>query len=61
MEAFDVEMSMRRDVYDKIVAFKINSGTEFENLSAEVKRFVEKAIFDGKRNGKFKPRYSTVW
>ena len=54
MEAFDVEMSMRCDVYNNVVAFK--NSCELKNLSPEIQRFVEKTIIDGKRNGKLKSR-----
>ncbi|XP_077865435.1 LOW QUALITY PROTEIN: thimet oligopeptidase-like [Saccoglossus kowalevskii] len=46
---FDVEMSMRQDVYDNLVSLreKIN----MEELEAENKRYLEKLIKHGKRNG----------
>lgn len=44
-----VEISMRKDVFDRVVAFKDNVG--YEGLSEEQKRFVEKEIVKGKRNG----------
>ena len=50
LSAFSVEMSMKKDVFDNICFFKETFG--LENLSPEWKRFVEKKIVDGKRDGK---------
>ena len=50
LESFDVEMSMRRDVYDNVVAFKRNVGVD--ELSPEMRRFVDRIITEGKRNGR---------
>lgn len=49
LEEFDVEMSMRRDIFDRVVGFKNSVGTG--GLTAEQKRLVEKLILHGKRNG----------
>ncbi|RXG59754.1 Thimet oligopeptidase, partial [Armadillidium vulgare] len=49
LEEFDVEMSMRKDVFDRIVAFKEKEG--LSELNDEQKRFIEKLILAGKRNG----------
>ncbi|CAG0915996.1 unnamed protein product [Notodromas monacha] len=46
---FEVEMSMRRDIFDVLVAF--NAKLDKLVLSPEAKRFLEKLIFDGKRHG----------
>ncbi|XP_045158245.2 thimet oligopeptidase-like [Mercenaria mercenaria] len=48
LSEFDVEMSMRQDVFDSLVAFE---KTGMEGLSAEVKRYIERQIKLGKRNG----------
>ncbi|XP_034035214.1 thimet oligopeptidase isoform X2 [Thalassophryne amazonica] len=49
LSEFDVEMSMREDVYQRIVALekKINS----ESLTAESRRYMERLLKLGKRNG----------
>merc|ERR1719494_1389720 len=47
LSEFDVEMSMRQDVFDNINAYKEKN----EDLSAEGKRYLEKLIKLGKRNG----------
>jgi len=49
MSAFHVEMAMRKDTFDKVCEFRRSEA--FEGLSAERKRFVEKVMVDGKRNG----------
>lgn len=46
----EVEMSMRVDVFKNVAAFKEKFG--LEGLTAEQKRFVEKEITLGRRNGK---------
>jgi len=49
MDEFSVEMSMRKDIFDNLVAF---SGTgEAANLKPELKRYLDKMIIEGKRNG----------
>ncbi len=52
LDSFGVEMSMRKDVFDNVVRFTEKVG--LENLSAEVRRYVEKRVRDGKRNGSIK-------
>ncbi|XP_045134136.1 thimet oligopeptidase-like [Portunus trituberculatus] len=49
LEEFDVEMSMRKDIFDRVVEFKESVSTD--GLTAEQKRLVEKLILHGKRNG----------
>lgn len=51
LHQLSVEMSMRKDVFANICLFKEKVG--LEGLTHEQKRFVEKEIIDGKRNGKF--------
>ena len=47
---FSVELSMRKDLFDRVAKFvELNPG--MEGLSDEQKRFVEKEIVHGKRNG----------
>jgi len=49
LDEFSVEMSMRKDVFDRVFAF--SKTAEAEKLEAELKRFVEKTVTEGKRNG----------
>lgn len=49
LHQLSVEMSMRKDVFANICLFKEKVG--LEGLTHEQKRFVEKEIIDGKRNG----------
>lgn len=49
LEEFEVEMSMRKDVFDNILAF--SKSDEAKTLSPEMKRYVEKQVNDGMRNG----------
>ena len=49
MDEFSVEMSMRKDVFDNVLAF--SKTEEAQSLSAEYKRYIEKEVRDGKRNG----------
>ena len=50
LEAFDVEMSMRCDVYRNVVAFKESVGVD--DLSPEMLRFVDRLLTEGRRNGR---------
>jgi len=49
LSVFEVDLSMKKEVFDNVCAFKDRIG--LDNLSTEEKRFVEKAIITGKRNG----------
>ena len=49
LDEFSVEMSMRKDIFDNLVAFSLTD--EAKALDAELARFVEKSVGDGKRNG----------
>jgi len=49
LDEFSVEMSMRKDIFDNIAAF--SESQEAKGLAPELKRFVEKSVTDGKRNG----------
>ena len=49
MREFGVETSMRKDLFDLVAAFSERGGSE--GLTAEQKRFVEREIRSGKRNG----------
>lgn len=44
---FDVEMSMRKDVFDNLVAYSEKK----ENIKPEAQRFLDRCIRDGRRNG----------
>ena len=52
LSAFDIEMAMNKDVFDRVCLFKDKCG--LDGLSQEMKRWVEKKILDGKRNGEVK-------
>jgi len=49
LDEFSVEMSMRKDIFDNIVAFSLTE--EATGLDPEMRRYLEKEIRDGKRNG----------
>lgn len=48
MSDFDVEMSMRQDVFDNLLAVEAKFGS---GLSGETKRYLERLVKLGKRNG----------
>ncbi len=43
---------MRKDIFDRVCAFQKAFGPDYEGLSDEQRRFVEKEVVLGKRNGK---------
>ncbi|CAL1530338.1 unnamed protein product [Lymnaea stagnalis] len=49
LSEFDVELSMRQDVFESFVA--VEKKEEFKTWSPEAQRFVERMIKNGKRNG----------
>ena len=49
LSAFTVEMSMKKDVFDNVCLFRDKFG--LDGLTPELRRYVEKTIRDGKRNG----------
>ena len=49
LSVFEVDLSMKKEVFDNVCAFKDRIG--LDNLSVEEKRFVEKTVITGRRNG----------
>lgn len=49
LNEFTVELSMRKDIFDRVSAFRDKA--DLSKLTGEQRRFVEKEIVYGKRNG----------
>lgn len=57
---FGVEISMRKDIFDNVVAFR-DRDPAMAGLTDEQRRFVEKEIVMGKRNGERVFRHSKIF
>lgn len=49
LNTFEVDLSMKKEIFDNVTAFKDKFG--LEGLTKEEQRFVEKSIIGGRRNG----------
>ena len=49
LSTFEVDLSMKKEIFDNVCTFQEKIG--LEGLTVEEKRFVEKTIIAGKRNG----------
>uniref|UniRef100_T1IK18 Peptidase M3A/M3B catalytic domain-containing protein n=1 Tax=Strigamia maritima TaxID=126957 RepID=T1IK18_STRMM len=60
LQDFDVEMSMRKDIYDKVEYFQEKNKFKMHTLDPEAKRYVERLIKLGRRNGLHLPYETQV-